>query len=107
MIIANRVTFHAVERYCHRILGVNCYPPAGTRPYDRAAMFCEAAGLTIEQVRALILTPVVESACRQGFNRIRADDFIAIICDGIIVTVKARMKPKPVRKSRREVSACL
>ncbi len=107
MIIANRVTFHAVERYCSRILGVKCYPPRGTRPYERAEMFCHAADLTFEQVRALILTPNVERACRLGFSRMPAEGFTAIIDCGLVVTVVERKRPIPCRKRRKEASECL
>lgn len=103
MIIANRVTFHAVERYCSRILGVKCYPPRGSRPYERAELFCEAAGLTLEQIRALIMTPNVERACRLGFKRMVSEGFTAIIDDGIVVTVVERKKPVVRRKKRWEM----
>lgn len=103
MIIANRVTFHAVERYCSRILGVKCYPPKGSRPYERAELFCEAAGLTIDQIRAIIMTPNVERACRLGFKRMVSEGFTAIIDDGIVVTVVERRKPAACRKQRWEM----
>jgi len=104
MIIANRVTFHAVERYCSRILGVKCYPPKGTRPYDRAELFAQAAGKTVAEIRAIILTPNVERACRMGFKRIPSDGFTAIIDDGIVVTVFERRKHR-CGKLRRELEA--
>ncbi len=103
MIQYHPVTFHAVERYCRRILGVRCSPPKGSRPYERAEVFCQAAGMTLEEVRAKILTKNVERACRLGFFRMVSDGFTAIIDQGVVVTVVERKKPVVRRKKRWEM----
>lgn len=107
MIQYHAVTFHAVERYCSRILGVKCYPPKGSRPYERAEIYCQAAGMTLEQVRAKILTKNVERALRLGFSRMVSEGFTAIIDSGVVVTVVERKKPAACRKHRMEDSECL
>ncbi|WP_407976121.1 hypothetical protein ACJKIH_03090 [Brucella pseudogrignonensis] len=104
-ILVSRVTFHAVERYCSRILGVKCYPPKGTRPYDRAFLFAKAANLTVAEVRDKILTRNVERACRLGFKRMVSEGFTAVIVDGVVVSVVERRKPSACRKQRWEVEA--
>lgn len=102
------VTYHAVERFCQRILGVKVHIkphelPSSTPKCNsfRAHRHCEAAGLTYEQVVALILTPNVVMACRGGYRNMRTRDFIAVMDgNGTVVTVKKlRARPGKIGRS--------
>nr|DAH75506.1 MAG TPA: hypothetical protein [Caudoviricetes sp.] len=96
-----KVSAHAVERYCQRVLGVKVhfYGPELERSLRsnefRALRHCEAAGLTYNQVVDLILRPNVVMACRGGFRQMRTADFIAVFGNGCVVTIKARRQPGP------------
>ena len=101
---SERVSFHAVTRYVQRVLDVHVAAP-DTLTHDMswysetlARLHCKAAGLTVEQVRALILTPMVSYACRQRLTVAYHDDFVAKVREGVVVTVVPRKKPASFRK---------
>lgn len=91
------VTFHAVTRYVQRVLNVTldaaviAMVETGVRPWDRqravAEAHCEAAGLTLEQVRALIMCPAVAIASKMRASQVSTADFQAKLCNGVVTTI--------------------
>lgn len=100
-----RVSFHAVTRYVQRVLDVHVTAPDSLTDdmswYSEtlARLHCKAAGLTIEQVRSLILTPMVSYACSRGLTVAYHDDFVAKVREGVVVTIVPRKKPETFRKA--------
>lgn len=99
-----RVSYHAVCRYIQRVLDVHVVVPDTLTPdlswYGEtlATLHCKAAGLTVEQVRSLILTPMVAYACKHRLTVAYHDDFVAKVREGVVVTIVPRKKPKFFRK---------
>lgn len=81
------VTFHAVVRYCQRILGV-CLDREIADVREEAAAHCLAAGLTIEQVRHLVWCPAVRSAAELALPNVGTRQFRARLDpDGTVITI--------------------
>ncbi|WP_331373796.1 hypothetical protein [Sinorhizobium chiapasense] len=85
-----RVTYHAVTRYVQRIIGLSV---PGTWQTEKAGAeaHAAAAGMTIDEVRALIWTRGVELSVRCGFTRVANQHFLAQISQpaGVVTTVCA------------------
>lgn len=100
----DRISYHAVMRYVQRVLNVHVVAPDTLTPnlswYSEtmAEMHCRAAGLTVAQIRSLILTPMVIFACKQGLTVAYHDEFVAKVRDGVVVTIVPRRKPFFIRK---------
>jgi hypothetical protein len=83
-----RVSYHAVTRYVQRMLGVTVDLPDTVPSFDRAIAHCDAAGVTMEAVRAKLLSPAVTRAIAFGLRRFAvAGVFYHISANGVIVTV--------------------
>lgn len=99
-----RVSYHAVMRYVQRVLFVHVAAPDALTPdlswYSEtmAEMHCRAAGLTVEQIRAVILTPMVSYACQCNLTVAYHEDFVAKVREGVVVTIVPRRKPLFVRR---------
>lgn len=90
-----KVSYHAVTRYLQRIVGVVVDGPFAAS-LEEATAHCDAAGLTLEQVRSLIWTPDVAAAARAGFQSLRTLEFHARLSDtGVVMTI-TELKPRPV-----------
>lgn len=92
----DRVSYHAVARYCERILGVRAQIDPKTLPFlpnERsrkiAQAYCDVARKTIDDVRAEILTPAVLDACLTGISHLGTAAFhVKIARDtGVVLTV--------------------
>lgn len=93
----DRITYHAITRYTQRVLGVRTEETYVDRS-NEAAAHCHAAGLTIEQVRALIWTPSVAHASANGITQVQTPEFTATLSDsGTVVTV---FHPIPKKRPR-------
>lgn len=88
MLETELVSYHAVSRYCERILGIDAPTSAGT-PRDCAEAHARAAGMTIAEVRALIWTPGIRFASRFGVEIASNGHFAVAISQptGVITTV--------------------
>lgn len=92
----NKVSYHAVARYCERILGVRAQidpktlpPVPNERSRAIAQAYCDVAQKTIDAVRAEILTPAVLDACLSGLSHLGTAAFhVKIARDtGVVLTV--------------------
>lgn len=107
------VSYHAVIRYVQRVCCIEL-PETGKNIVDAEA-HARAAGMSIDIVRALILTPQVQSAIRLGLPAMRTKTFIARIgTEGVVTTILSRassktgtkrMKAKGRRETRRAIQA--
>jgi hypothetical protein len=89
------VSYHAVTRYLQRIVGV-AVDGHFSASREEAAAHCDAAGLTLEQVRSLIWTPDVAAGARAGFQSLRTPEFHAqLSVTGVVMTI-TELKPRPV-----------
>lgn len=101
----DRISYHAVMRYVQRVLDVHVAAPDTLTPnlswYSEtmARMHCKAAGLTVEQIRSLILTPMVSYACQRNLTVAYHEDFVAKVREGVVVTIVPRKKAAYVRKA--------
>lgn len=92
-----RVTYHAVTRYTQRVLGAQT-AEKHLDPSNEAVAHCKAAGLTVEQVRALIWTPSVAHASANGIGQVKTPEFTATLSrSGTVVTVFC---PDPKKRPR-------
>ena len=106
-----RVTFHAVKRYVQRVLKIEI-AETFIDASNEATAYAQAAGLTIEQVRALIWTSGVAFASRHGCTTVRTSDFIATLAPatGAVVTlvsIEGRCRKKMKQRSKREMRAMI
>lgn len=102
-----RVTYHAATRYVQRVLGETVAGGFETTAQEAEA-HCAAAGLTLEQVRALIWTDAVACAARHGMKYVHTPDFIATLSpEGSVMTVHVRhVTPRRMKlRSKREQQA--
>ncbi len=85
-----RVSYHAVTRYCQRILDVTVpWAVDPLSPKEIAEAHCLTAEMSIEAVRALIMVPAVQSASLAGITHVRVEDFVAKLGkNGIVVTIQ-------------------
>ena len=83
-----RVSYHAVSRYCERILGIVLAPVEGG-PRDCAEAHARAAGMSIDDVRAPIWTPGIRFAIGFGVSTVSNRNFAVAISQpsGVITTV--------------------
>lgn len=105
--LAGLVTFHAVTRYVQRILGVvvdlggsNLQANSLLKSEQVADLHCQAAGLTIGQVRELIMTPAVALAAAMKLSMASTREFQALLApSGAVLTIlePRRRSEKPVR----------
>jgi len=74
-----RITYHAVTRYVQRIIGAP--PVAGpfADAMEEAEAHCDAVGKSVEDVRRMILVPVVVAAIVAGAHTARTAAFTAIL----------------------------
>lgn len=106
-----RVTFHAVKRYVQRVLKIEI-SEAFVDAANEAAAYAQAAGLTIEQVRAVIWTSGVAFASLHGCTTVRTADFVATLAPktGAVVTlvsIEGRCRKKMKQRSKREMRAMI
>lgn len=87
------VSFHAVTRYVQQILGVVCDEDPSAQA--DAENHCAAAGLTVSQVRWLILTPGVRLAIGWGIPQVKTGGMTVYIAQprGIVTTVSLSLPP--------------
>lgn len=86
------VTFHAVVRYCQRILDVRIEQRFDDAREDAAA-HCSAAGLTVDQVRHLIWCPAVKTAAELSLPNVGTRSFRARLDpDGTVITIMEPLK---------------
>jgi hypothetical protein len=99
-----RVSYHAVTRYCQRVLGafVDVHPAVNAK--QRAYEHCRAAGTTIRAVQRTILTPTVAIGLALGAHYVIAADHVVVIRFGAVVTIgsldKHRLKQRLQRGDR-------
>lgn len=104
-----RVSYHAVTRYLQRIRGVTITETFADH-CNEAHAHCDAAGVTLEEVRHLIWTKGVAMAIEQGFRQIGTSEFIVIVSiDGTVVTIcephsKPQLRKLKIRSSREQVN---
>lgn len=80
------VTYTAVTRYVQRIAGHEL-EESGT-PMECAERHAAAIGMSIDEIRNIILCPEVRAAISLGVSRIKTADFaVRITKDGVVVTV--------------------
>jgi hypothetical protein len=103
-----RVSWHAVIRFCQRILNV----PEIQGQFNSWALakaHADAAGLTIEQITKMILTENVMIGLKYGRDRVSNEIFTAVINNGNVITVfeggdytkpKTRTKIRTKREAR-------
>lgn len=72
-----RVSYHAVTRCVQRIMGVTL--PVAANPRVTADRHCAAIGLSIDDVRAAILSPAVVLAIRWGAHQVRCPEFTILL----------------------------
>lgn len=84
----DRVSYHAVSRYCERILGVTI-EDAGQPPRAVAEAYATAAGMSLDEVRRRIWTPGVALAVDFGVRTVSNGSFAVAISQpaGVIATV--------------------
>ena len=89
------VTYTAVTRYVQRIAGQEL-EESGT-PMECAERHAAAIGMSIDDVRRIILCPEVRAAIALGVSRVKTTDFAARISkNGLVVTVLSpSQKPCP------------
>lgn len=96
------VTLHAVTRFCQRVLDVS-----GVRQAPNAALeaewHCQRLNLTINQVRAMILTSKVCLEFAMGKHHSANDVFCAVFVDGVISTVYS---PGQAEANFRDLQVC-
>ncbi|MFC3074949.1 hypothetical protein [Shinella pollutisoli] len=82
------VSYHAVVRYCERILGV-ALPASDASGRACAEAHARAAELTLDEVRRLIWTPGIRFASRFGVRSASNGTFAVAISQpsGVITTV--------------------
>lgn len=90
-ITVDNVSSHAVTRYVQRVLGV-------TLPLDEAKVgnqvtaqrHSQACGLTVDQVKLMILCPEVRQALALGAVAVRTSRFKAVIncAQRLVVTIR-------------------
>jgi hypothetical protein len=95
-----KVSFNAVTRFVRLMLGVEV-TETGIPPVD-AALHAQAAGMTMHDVRTLILTPQVRSAMSIGVPFANTPFFIArFSTTGVLVTIlPPDSKPKRQRRTK-------
>lgn len=114
--LAPLVSLHACTRYVQRVLGVEVMVPADELPAHSsqrgafiAARHCEAVGLSLDQIRQLVMTPAVALAAAMKMTEVSTREFRARLApNGVVTTVLEPMgKPtKPIRMlSDREAKA--
>lgn len=90
------ITPHAVIRFLERVMGLPIAPEIwrahdGGARMTAAQMACEGHGLTIDQVRALIVsaTPMIGAIIKAGCpdTKILGGDFAYIFRQGFLVTI--------------------
>lgn len=87
------VTYHAIVRYCQRVLDVHLDDRSDDVRLEALA-HCSAAGLTVEQVRHLIWCPAVIVAARLSLPNVGTRQFRAKLDpDGTVITIL-----EPLRK---------
>lgn len=107
------VSYHAVTRYCQRVLDVTVdwtVPPLS--PAEIAEAHALIARTTVEAVRAAVLTPAVAAAVKLGLPFCRTDLFEAKMVEGCVTTIyelrpfrRAKMKKLTLREARRAAHA--
>ena len=82
------VSYHAVARYCERILHIDL-PPIEASPREIAEAYACAAQLTLDEVRRLIWTPGVRFASQFGVLSVSNGHFAAVFSQpaGVVTTV--------------------
>jgi len=101
-----RVSYHAVFRYVQRVLGVELPAIDGEAEKARAERYCAAAGLFVDDVRSMILTPAVAHASMTGCTCVRTDTIrVSLAADtGAICTVMPLRQRKKLKVlTRREL----
>lgn len=89
----DRVTHHATIRYLQRVLNlpVDEWLPelAHLNEKEKALACCERAGLPVDAVKELIMSPAVQRVCQAGFQNVcvRLDQHAYIVRSGFVVTV--------------------
>lgn len=83
-----RVSFHAVARYVQRILHIDVSEEFETEK-ARAQAFAAAAGMSIDEVRALIWTKGLSTVAQFGLTSFDNRQFAARIAQpaGVVVTI--------------------
>jgi hypothetical protein len=84
----DRVSYHAVIRYCQRILGIELQV-SGHTPRACAEAYAHAAGMTLDEVRLRIWTPGIAFAVQFGVCNVSNGIFAVRISQpvGVIATV--------------------
>jgi hypothetical protein len=83
-----RVSYHAVSRYVQRILNIDVQQDFATEK-ARAVALADAAGTTIDALRALIWTKGLAAAAKFGVQSFDNRAFAAVIAQpgGVVVTI--------------------
>lgn len=104
-----RVSYHAVTRYCQRILGVELLIDEKADPYACALAHARAAGSSVDEIRAAILSPPVVAALSMGAKFAHIKNRFSVVLDptdGVVVTINppgSRLRHRAVKQlSRRE-----
>lgn len=91
------VTYHAIVRYCQRVLDVHVDAEVDDSCAEAAA-HCRAAGLTVDQVRHLIWCPAVVMAAERSLPNVGTRQFRAKLDpDGTVITILEPFR-KPTQK---------
>lgn len=88
-----RVSYHAVARYIERFVGITLENDFSSER-EKALAHCEAAGLSLDEVNELVLTPAATLAIRHGFPRFSTGG-VAYIVAPVRMLVVTVIKPRP------------
>ena len=90
------VTYHAVTRYVQRVVGHEL-DESGS-PLECAERHAAAIGMSIDDIRRIVLCPEVRAAISLGVSRAKTAHFaVRITKDGVVVTVLP-LQEKPCRR---------
>lgn len=98
----DNVSAHAVTRYVQRVLGVNVDDLDALTNYVVAVLHSDAAGMTVDQVKGLILIPPVRLGLQLGAVAVRTSRFVAALQpqQRLVLTVLPPRSERPYRRWR-------
>jgi hypothetical protein len=99
------VTAHAVVRFCQRVLDVPEIDCDGNPTMEMHA-HCNAAGLRVDQVKAMILTDKVRALIGSGKQLIAEPLFVVLVQNSRVISILQPRQKRPMKqRTKRQIHA--